>query len=92
MYLEGKIKGDGESVKIQCLESGCDRIVSEKVVDELMPAELKERSVLSRSIGDGGLAWELTIFCLDLAQVSRAAEPDIRRGQPHPPILPRARV
>lgn len=43
MYLEGKIKGDGESVKIQCLESGCDRIVSERVVDGLMPEDCKER-------------------------------------------------
>jgi len=43
MYLEGKIKGDGESVRIQCLESGCDRIVSEKVVDGLMPEDAKDR-------------------------------------------------
>lgn len=43
MYLEGKIKTEGESVRIQCLEDGCDRIVSERVVNSLVADDVKKR-------------------------------------------------
>nr|XP_019010293.1 ariadne-1 [Kwoniella pini CBS 10737]OCF49074.1 ariadne-1 [Kwoniella pini CBS 10737] len=34
-YLVVKIKGEGESAKIQCMESGCGRVVREEVIDDL---------------------------------------------------------
>lgn len=45
-YLEGKIKDEGESVRIQCLESGCGRVVSVNVVEKLVSEEVKNRFVL----------------------------------------------
>jgi hypothetical protein len=44
-YLEGKIKAEGESVRIQCLEDGCGRVVSEKVVEGLVGDGVRERFV-----------------------------------------------
>jgi ariadne-1 len=35
-YLGGKISQEGESAKIQCMESGCHRIVREEVVDSFV--------------------------------------------------------
>ncbi|CED82078.1 Predicted E3 ubiquitin ligase [Phaffia rhodozyma] len=53
-YLEGKIKDEGESVRIQCLESGCGRVVSVNVVESLVSAPLKERydALLNRTYVD----------------------------------------
>ena len=42
-YLVGKIKGDGESAKIQCMERGCGRIVREEVIDETLPTDVSKR-------------------------------------------------
>jgi ariadne-1 len=42
-YLGGKIKGDGESVRIQCMESGCERIVREEVIDVMMDKAISKR-------------------------------------------------
>lgn len=44
-YLSGKIKGDGESARVQCMESGCKRIVREEVVEEVLSRELSKLSV-----------------------------------------------
>jgi ariadne-1 len=44
-YLRGKIKGDGESGKIQCMESGCQKVVREEVVDQLLDASMSKRYV-----------------------------------------------
>lgn len=35
-YTNGKIEQEGESSKIQCMESGCDRIVKEEIIDRLV--------------------------------------------------------
>jgi ariadne-1 len=43
--LRGKIKGDGESGKIQCMESGCQKVVREEVVDQLLDASMSKRYV-----------------------------------------------
>ncbi|KAL1412722.1 hypothetical protein Q8F55_000469 [Vanrija albida] len=42
-YISGKIKGEGESARIQCMESGCHRVVREEAVDELVPAGVSTR-------------------------------------------------
>ncbi|WVF73066.1 hypothetical protein IAT40_007885 [Kwoniella sp. CBS 6097] len=39
-YLAGKIKAEGESGKIQCMEDGCTRIVREEVIDEMVAADV----------------------------------------------------
>lgn len=41
-YLESKIRDEGESVRIGCMESGCGKIVGEKIVDGLVGEETKE--------------------------------------------------
>ncbi|EIW72066.1 hypothetical protein TREMEDRAFT_36398 [Tremella mesenterica DSM 1558] len=42
-YLTGKIRSEGESSRIQCMESGCERIVREEIIDELVPAADEDR-------------------------------------------------
>ncbi|KAK4685464.1 ariadne-1, partial [Tremellales sp. Uapishka_1] len=42
-YLNGKVKGEGESGKIQCMESGCQRIVREEVVDGIVNQDVSQR-------------------------------------------------
>lgn len=42
-YLTGKITQEGESGRVQCMESGCGRIVREEVVDDLMPPKVSKR-------------------------------------------------
>ena len=42
-YLSGKIKGEGESAGIQCMENGCKRIVREEVVVELVSENIAKR-------------------------------------------------
>ncbi|WVR07721.1 hypothetical protein IAU60_004763 [Kwoniella sp. DSM 27419] len=42
-YLSGKIKGEGESAKIQCMEDGCGRIVREEIVDDMVSAEVTKK-------------------------------------------------
>ncbi|KAK6909443.1 hypothetical protein I203_103461 [Kwoniella mangroviensis CBS 8507] len=42
-YLSGKIKGEGESAKIQCMESGCKRIVREEIIDDLVTHDISKR-------------------------------------------------
>jgi ariadne-1 len=44
-YLNGKVKGEGESGRVQCMESGCGRVVREEVVDSLVTPEVSKRSV-----------------------------------------------
>ncbi|KAK8853178.1 hypothetical protein IAR55_003880 [Kwoniella newhampshirensis] len=42
-YLSGKVKGEGESAKIQCMESGCQRVVREEVIDEIVSSDISKR-------------------------------------------------
>ncbi len=42
-YLNRKIKGEGESARIQCMESGCKRIVREEVVEELLSDDMTKK-------------------------------------------------
>lgn len=42
-YLNGKVQGEGESVRIQCMESGCERVVREEVVDELVTSNVSKK-------------------------------------------------
>lgn len=42
-YLKGKVQNEGESVRIQCMESGCDRVVREEVVDEMVTANVSKK-------------------------------------------------
>jgi ariadne-1 len=42
-YLGGKIKGEGESARIQCMENGCSRIVREEVVDGLVTGDVSKQ-------------------------------------------------
>ncbi|WVQ84717.1 hypothetical protein IAT38_006874 [Cryptococcus sp. DSM 104549] len=42
-YLSGKVKDEGESGKIQCMESGCKRVVREETVEELTTPETVKR-------------------------------------------------
>jgi len=42
-YITGKVKGEGESVRIQCMESGCNRVVREEAVEELVAPEVTAR-------------------------------------------------
>lgn len=53
-YLESKIRDEGESVRIGCMESGCGKIVGEKIVDGLVGEETKERygALLNRTYVD----------------------------------------
>lgn len=44
-YLAGKVTGEGESAKIQCMESGCNRIVREEVVDEFVDPPVSKKCV-----------------------------------------------
>lgn len=39
----GKVKGNGESAKIQCMEKGCGRIVKGDVVDDLVSSEISKK-------------------------------------------------
>lgn len=58
-YLEGKIKSEGESVRIQCLEDGCGRVVSERVVEGLVNEDIKNRSAKLFRLGWGMLMQRL---------------------------------
>jgi ariadne-1 len=42
-YLVGKVKGEGESAKIQCMEKGCGRIVKPDVLDSLASSEVSKK-------------------------------------------------
>ncbi|WVR00240.1 hypothetical protein IAU59_007382 [Kwoniella sp. CBS 9459] len=42
-YLAGKIKAEGESGNIQCMEDGCTRIVREEVIDEMVAADVVKK-------------------------------------------------
>jgi ariadne-1 len=42
-YITGKVKGEGESARVQCMESGCNRIVREEAVDELVDKDVSVR-------------------------------------------------
>lgn len=42
-YLENKIMDESESGRIQCMESGCGRIVGEKTVEALVDDKVKKR-------------------------------------------------
>jgi ariadne-1 len=42
-YLNGKIAQEGESSKVQCMESGCDRIVKEEIVDRLVSPQISKK-------------------------------------------------
>lgn len=42
-YIGSKVKTEGESARIQCMESGCNRIVRGEAVDELVDEETAAR-------------------------------------------------
>jgi ariadne-1 len=42
-YLAGKVAKDGESSKIQCMESGCDRIIMGEIVDQFVSPEISKK-------------------------------------------------
>jgi ariadne-1 len=42
-YLAGKVAKDGESSKIQCMESGCDRIIKGEIVDRFVSPEISKK-------------------------------------------------
>lgn len=42
-YLQGKITQEGESGRVQCMESGCGRIVREEVVDDFMAPDVSKK-------------------------------------------------
>ena len=44
-YLQNKIMDEGESGRIQCMESGCGRIVGEKTVEGLVEDRVRNRQV-----------------------------------------------
>ena len=44
-YLTSKITTEGESAKVQCMESGCGRIVRGEVVEEMLPESVRKRYV-----------------------------------------------
>lgn len=53
-YLESKIRDEGESVRISCMESGCGKVVGEKIVDGLVGASTREKyqALLNRTYVD----------------------------------------
>lgn len=53
-YLESKIRDEGESVRIACMESGCGKVVGETIVDGLVGPVTKERyqALLNRTYVD----------------------------------------
>lgn len=42
-YLVRKVWQEGESGKVQCMESGCGRVVGEKVVEGLIEGKALDR-------------------------------------------------
>lgn len=42
-YLTGKIKSEGESARIQCMEGGCNRVVRTEAVKALVAPEVYNR-------------------------------------------------
>jgi ariadne-1 len=42
-YLTGKIKTEGESARVQCMESGCNRVVLQEAVEELVEPDVSQR-------------------------------------------------
>ena len=44
-YLSVKIKEEGESGRVQCMEKDCNRVVREEAVDELVDGAVATRSV-----------------------------------------------
>jgi ariadne-1 len=42
-YLNGKVQSEGESARIQCMENGCNRIVREEIVDELVTGNVSKK-------------------------------------------------
>ncbi|ORX40624.1 hypothetical protein BD324DRAFT_640543 [Kockovaella imperatae] len=42
-YVVGKIRTDGESAKIQCMENGCHRIVKGSLIDQLVDPDTSQR-------------------------------------------------
>lgn len=42
-YIVNKVAGEGESGRIQCMESGCSRIVRGETIDALVPGEVSKK-------------------------------------------------
>lgn len=42
-YVVGKIKNEGESGRIQCMENGCSRVVRAETVDELVTSDISKK-------------------------------------------------
>ncbi|TYJ57089.1 hypothetical protein B9479_002190 [Cryptococcus floricola] len=46
-YLKGKVKDEGESGRIQCMESGCKHVINTEMVDALSSGDVSRRQVHS---------------------------------------------
>lgn len=42
-YLIGKVNGEGESANIQCMATGCGRIVKAGVLDTLVSSDISKK-------------------------------------------------
>ena len=79
-YLNGKIKGEGESAKIQCMESGCKRIVREDIVDKQVSEAMSQRYVRT-SIGQACSSRQRRYH--NLLNVAYVADSPMLRWCPH---------
>lgn len=42
-YLVGKVLGEGESAKIQCMATGCSRVVKPEILDGLVTSDVSKK-------------------------------------------------
>ena len=74
-YLESKIRDEGESVRIACMENGCDKVVGEKIVDGLVGEVTREKyqALLNRTYVDDNpvLRWCPGPECASFSHASR---------------------
>ena len=42
-YLVTKVQGEGESARIQCMATGCERIVKPNVLDEVVSSDISKK-------------------------------------------------
>jgi hypothetical protein len=89
-YLESKIRDEGESVRIACMESGCGKVVGEKIVDGLVGEATREKyqALLNRTYVDDNpvLRWCPGPECASAppALISRATS--LPSGTDNPPF------
>jgi hypothetical protein len=86
--------GEGESRRIQCMDSKCKMVIDERTIELLVSPATNERCALGGALG-GPCVWTADpdpLFGLSVNKVQIPAQPILRRRRPPPPLVPRAQL